>query len=125
MISTKKRAVMLLILTIFLALQIYAATAAAGGGWYSKYGALNAFTAYIDLSLADPIMFAGLVDFVTLGALAATLMISQLPKATRWSGATWGWLILFVIYPGLGTLVYFLWLNPGHSMMQVGKSKGP
>lgn len=119
MISTKKRTVMLLVLVVFLALQVYAATSAAGGGWYAKYGALGAFTAYIDLSLADPIMLAGLIDFVTLGALAATLMITQLPEHKRWSGKTWAWLVLFIIYPGLGALIYFLWLYPDHAMMRV------
>lgn len=112
-----RRGALIVLLVGFLVLQGYASGVAGNPGWIQKYGVIGAFIAYIELSLADPIMLAGLIDFLTLGLLAATLMISQMPAAHRWRLSTWVWLIVFVIYPGLGAILYFLWLNPAHSLV--------
>jgi hypothetical protein len=117
MISTAKRTALLLLLAAFLACQSYAAFVSGGGGWTTKYGFFEAFPAFFALSAADPVMLAGLIDFMVLATLVAIWMISELPRETRWSGRTWIWLLSYFVYPGLGAMLFFLWLHPRHRFM--------
>ena len=111
-----RRLALLVVLVIFSALQVYN-TFFLDGGIVGKYGFLEAFPIFFTMSMADPLLAAGLVDFMTVVAILVVWLIADLPKSGRWGAKTWIWLVAFTVFPGLGLLLYFLWLHPGHRFM--------
>ena len=112
-----RRSILLIVLLLFSAAQIYN-TFVFDGGIVGKYGFLDAFPAFFIMSLADPLLAAGLVDFMVVISLALVWMLADLPREQRWGGRTWIWMISFIVFPGMGMLLYFLWLHPRHRLMQ-------
>jgi hypothetical protein len=112
MFSPSARRILLAVLTLFVLVQGYFMFFAPDGGWLTKHGLLGAIPAYVLLSTRDPILFAGMIDFMVMSTLVETWMLSQLPRHTRYRPRTLLWLLTFAAYPCLGVLVYFLWLHP-------------
>lgn len=83
-------------------------------GVIDRYGLLGAFPAFFRLSFEDPLLSAGVVDFVVLFAVATLWMIRELPAKERWTLATFAWLVINISVPGIGIVLYFLWLNRQH-----------
>lgn len=117
-----KRTILLLVLAGFAAAQTWTVFFH-DGGIVGKYGFLQAFPAFFSISLADPLLAAGLIDFMVVIALALWWMLSELPAAQRRSPRTALWIVSFCVFPGLGMLLYFLWLHPGHRLMQSPASR--
>ncbi|MGH9036265.1 MAG: hypothetical protein ACRD0O_10915 [Acidimicrobiia bacterium] len=113
-----RRAAALVALGIFIPLQIHATFIQGDGGFVGEYGLLQAFVEFFENSLDDPILTAGLIDFAVVGFVLAAWMISELPARRRWNGKTLVWLLSYCVFPGLGALLYLLWLNPDHRLMQ-------
>ena len=112
-----RRLSLLLVFFVFAIAQIYN-TFFLDGGIVGKYGFFNAFPAFFTMSLADPLLAAGLVDFMTVIAILVVWLLAELPAATRWHAKTWLWLVSYIVFPGLGLLLYFLWLNREHRFMK-------
>ena len=106
----------MLVLAVFLAVQGYN-TFVMDGGIVGKYGFIEAFPAFFAMSLQDPLLAAGLVDFMTVIGILVVWLIVELPKDGRWRPQTFVWLLAYIVFPGLGLLLYFLWLNPQHRFM--------
>jgi hypothetical protein len=83
-------------------------------GIFDVHGVWEGFPNFFTLSLADPLLTAGLVDFMVVAVLAFWWMVSELPAEGRWGLKTWVWLVSYCVFPGLGFFLYFLWLNPEH-----------
>ena len=111
--SRARRAILMLVLALFSAAQIYN-TFIMDGGIVGKYGFFEAFPAFFAISLADPLLAAGLVDFMTVSGILLVWLFEELPAADRWRPKTLIWLLSFIVFPGLGLLLYFLWLHPRH-----------
>jgi hypothetical protein len=112
-----RRLVLLAVLVVFSAAQIYN-TFFLDGGIVGKYGFLEAFPIFFTMSMADPLLAAGLVDFMTVAGILAVWLIADLPRERRWGPKTWLWLVSYVVFPGLGMLLYFLWLYPEHRFVR-------
>ena len=108
-----RRLVLFVVLVFFSVAQVYN-TFFLDGGIVGKYGFMEAFPIFFTMSLADPLLAAGLVDFMTVAGIVAVWLLADLPKARRWGPKTWLWLVAFTVFPGLGLLLYFLWLYPEH-----------
>lgn len=116
MSTAARRTSLLLVLVLFSAAQIYN-TFFMDGGIVGKYGFLEAFPAFFVMSLQDPLLAAGLVDFMTVIGILVVWLLADLPAERRWSAKTWLWLVSYIVFPGLGLLLYFLWLHPRHRFM--------
>lgn len=82
-------------------------------GIVSMYGFFEAFPAYFSLHSGNGLLLAGLTDFMFMCVLNLLLMFRHLPARRRKAWPIALWLISFVVFPGLGLLVYCLYLNPG------------
>lgn len=118
MSRSAKRKLLFAVLSVFLVLQGWAALVQHGGGIAAKYTFVEGFTEYFRMSLADPLLTAGLIDFMTVAGIAVVSMIALLPRERRWAPRTFVWLVAFTIFPGLGVLLYLLWLNPDNPVMR-------
>ncbi len=102
----------------FIPLQVYATLFKGHGGFVGQHGLFGAFPKFFELSTGDPVLLAGLVDFTVVSVILACWMMAELPPQTRWrTASTWIWLISYCIFPGLGALLYLLWLRPEHRLM--------
>lgn len=97
----------------FAALQAYW-TFAPGSGIMDRYGPVGGFTEYFGLNWGNSLLMAGITDFMTVTLIAVVWMISETPKERRWTPKFIFWLICFSVFPGLGFLMFFLFLNPDH-----------
>lgn len=88
------------------------------GGIFDVHGYWQGFPNFFTMSVADPLLAAGLVDFMVVAVLVLVWMLSELPAQTRWGAKTWLWIISFCVFPGLGFFLYFLWLNPQHRFVR-------
>lgn len=111
----KLRTIWIMLFILFLAAQGYLAIGP--GGILTTHSPVEAFRAFFATSFADPLLTAGLVDFVVVAVVALVWMIRDLPAGQRWGLKTWLWILSFCIFPGLGVFVYFLWLNPKHRLV--------
>ena len=118
MSKSNKRALLLVLLVVFLTLQGWAAFFQHDGGIVAKYSFTSAFTEYVNISLQDPLFTAGLIDFLTIMGILLVWLIAELPNQHRWKGKTFVWIAAFCVYPGLGLFLYLLWLNPDHPIMR-------
>jgi hypothetical protein len=110
MAPSLRRKLLLLLLVPYAIIQVFAAL-----DWVPKYG-LDSLDAFIDLSTSDPLLVAAMTDYHVLELIIGVWMLADLP-APRWRPRTFIWLTAFIIYPGLGPILYFLWLNPGHRLL--------
>lgn len=98
---------------IFIALQAYWLFAPETGIVHT-YGFLEGFSKYFELNQGNSLLMAGLTDFMTTALIVAVWMYRDTPRERRWTPKFFVWLISYLVYPGLGCLVYFLVLNPDH-----------
>lgn len=106
-------------LAVFIPIQVYATFIKGDGGFIGQHGVFGAFPKFFELSTDDPVLLAGLVDFTVVAVILACWMVAELPTQTRWrSPATWVWLLSYVVFPGLGALLYLVWLRPEHRLME-------
>lgn len=112
MTARRWRPALVVALIAFVAVQVFAAVAQGDGGWTGEYGFPAALVDFFDLSLGDPLLTAGVTDFVVLIVAFGFWALADLPAATRWSGRTYAWLVAYGLFPGLGVLLYVLWLRP-------------
>ena len=110
MAPSVRRKLLLLLLVPYVVIQVVAAL-----DWIPKYG-LDSLRAFIDLSKSDPLLVAAMTDYHMLELIIGTWMVADLPRP-RWRPRTFVWLAAFIIYPGLGPVLYFLWLNPRHRLV--------
>lgn len=96
-------------------------TFAPGTGIVDRYGFLDAFPTYFALNWGDPLLMAGITDFMTVVAIAIVWMISETPRERRWTPKFFVWLVAFAVFPGLGFLLFFLFLNPDHRFVAARK----
>lgn len=105
-------------LAVFIPLQVYATLFKGDGGFIGQHGLFGAFPKFFELMTGDPVLLAGLVDFTVVAVILACWMVAELPAQTRWrTPATWIWLLSYVVFPGLGALLYLVWLRPEHRLM--------
>lgn len=97
----------------FVLLQCYW-TFAPETGILAVYGFWDGFSQYFALNQGNSLLMAGLTDFMMVALIAAVWMVSDTPKERRWGFKFFIWLISYIVFPGLGFLVYFLYLNPDH-----------
>lgn len=83
-------------------------------GIIEMYGFWNAFPKFFELNFGNGLLMAGLTDFMMVILIAAVWMIADTPKERRWTPKFFIWLVSYIVFPGLGFLVYFLYLNPDH-----------
>jgi hypothetical protein len=98
---------------LFVALQAYW-TFAPQTGILDRYGFFEGFPAYFELHVGNSLLMAGLTDFVLISAISFIWMYSDTPRERLWKPKFFIWIISFIVFPGLGFLVYFLFLNPDH-----------
>ena len=118
MSKSNKRSLLFAILAVFLLLQGWATLVQHGGGIAAKYTFIEGFTEYFAMSLADPLMTAGLIDFMTVAAILVVWLIADLPAGQRLKPRTFVWIVSYIVFPGLGLLLYLLWLNPDHPILR-------
>lgn len=118
MTHATRRALLLATLAVLLGLHVFHAFAQGDGGWWSEHdGVFNAIWEFFDLSLDDPVLSAGLSDFAVVVVLFGVWMYTDLPPAERRRPRTFAWLASYVVFPGLGALLYLLWLRPTHRVV--------
>lgn len=100
----------------FIALQTYWMLAA-DIGILQMYGFWNAFPEYFNLHKGNGLLLAGLTDFMFIAVISFIWMVSETPKERRKSLRFLVWIISFIVFPGLGFLVFFLYLNPDHKFV--------
>ena len=83
-------------------------------GILDMYGFWAAFPRYFALHVGNGLLMAGLTDFMMVILIAAVWMIVDTPAERRWKPRFFIWLASYIVFPGLGFLVYFLYLNPDH-----------
>ncbi|NRB40161.1 MAG: hypothetical protein HRU20_17135 [Pseudomonadales bacterium] len=83
-------------------------------GFVHMYGVLEALQKYFELHIGNSMLMAGLTDFMMVVIVALVWMIMDTPKERRWKPKFFIWLTSYLVIPGLGFLVYFLYLNPDH-----------
>ncbi|NKI16055.1 hypothetical protein HCU74_01355 [Spongiibacter sp. KMU-166] len=83
-------------------------------GIVETYGFWNAFPQYFALHWGNGLLMAGLTDFMLVIIVSFVWMWAETPKEERHSWKFPVWLVSYVVFPGLGFLVYFLLLNPKH-----------
>lgn len=99
----------------FVGLHVYHALIQGGGGWRRRHGGLGgAIVAFFRQSADDPVMSAGFSDFAAVATMLGAWMLVELPPEDRRRPRTLAWLGLFVLFPGLGALLYPLWIRPRH-----------
>lgn len=112
--SHKKDRALKATLVALLSLHVFHALFQGGGGWNRKHNGLGgAVWKFFDLSFKDPVLSAGLSDFAVVATLCASWMYTDLPLEERKRPRTYAWLLIYVLFPGLGALLYPLWIRPG------------
>lgn len=97
----------------FVALHVWHATGQAGGGWRGRYGGpLGAIKEFFLLSADDPVLSAGLSDFAVVAAVFGATVVQELPPSLRGSRRLKLWFAIYSVFPGLGALLYLVWLGP-------------
>lgn len=99
------------------ALHVFHAFAQGDGGWWNEHENVGALWGFFDLSLNDPLLSAGLSDFAVVAVLFGIWMYTDLPPDERRKPRTFAWLASYAIFPGLGALLYLLWLRPAHRVV--------
>jgi hypothetical protein len=82
---------------------------------------VGAIWKFFVLSFKDPVLSAGLSDFAVVATLCATWIYDLAPEERR-RPRTIVWLVIYVLFPGLGALLYPLWIRRGLSSMGSGPS---
>lgn len=107
----------------FVLLQAYW-TLAPGTGFVHTDGFLQAFPKYFELNWGNSLQMAGVTDLVMISVIAWVWMYVDTPPERRWTPKFFVWLISYIVFPGLGFLVYFLVLNPDHRFV-AGRTAKP
>jgi hypothetical protein len=100
-----------------LGIHVFHALVQGNGGWRGEHGGLSgAILAFFRLSFRDPVLSAGLSDFAAVAGVLGFWMYADLPPQDRRRPRTFAWLALYTLFPGLGALLYPLWIHPGHRL---------
>jgi hypothetical protein len=119
MTSTNRRRLLLAVLVVLLGFHLFHAAFQGGGGWWVAHGGiLGAIWQFFVLSAQDPVLSAGLSDFVVVATLFGVWMYTDLAPEDRLRPRTFLWLLSYVVFPGLGALLYLLWLRPDHRVVR-------
>ncbi len=111
-----KRAIMWAAFIPFMLVQAYLTLGP--GGIVESYGFLNAFPVYFELSFGDPLLSAGVVDFMVVIIIALLWMLHELREIKPSPAKLTIWIISYLVFPGLGFFLFFLWLYPSHRFMR-------
>lgn len=112
---TGRRVGILRVLTLgFVALHIWHGVKQGGGGWNARHGGLwGAIKAFFVESARDPVLSAGASDFAVVATVLGVTLTRSLPEDERWTWRTKLLLAIYTLFPGLGALLFFSWLEPG------------
>lgn len=116
--KTTKRGLLFFVLIVFLALQGWAIFFHPAGSMLSKYPLFAVIPEYINISLQDPLFTSAFIDFLTVQLILFVWLMADLPSGTRLKPKSLVWVFIYVIYPALGLMLYLLWLNRDHRIMQ-------
>jgi len=89
----------------------------APGGIIERYGFWEGFPKFVEISLQDPLLATGLIDFAVVALIAFIWLLHDLPANIRRHPRTIVWVASYLVFPGLGFFLYFLWLNPDHRLV--------
>jgi hypothetical protein len=78
------------------------------GGIASKYTFIQGFTVFNDLMLRDPLTTAGLIDLSVLELVFIVILVNGLPRGRNYPWLLAAFVIVTIIYPGLGGLAFLL-----------------
>ena len=126
MSKVAKRSLLYTVLVVFLLLQGWAAVVQHGGGIAAKYSFVQGFTEYFRMSLADPLLTAGLIDFMAVAAILVVWLFAELPVDRRFKPVTWVWLISYPYLSGTGINAVFtmaLSRSPDHARPGMSEAK--
>jgi hypothetical protein len=118
MSRSTKRTLFFVIFAAFLALQTWASFVYLDGGIAGRYTFKEGFTEFVNMSFADPLLTAGFIDFMTIALVFAIILVADIPRGQRMGWRTWVFLIAYIVFPGLGLLLYLLVLFPNSSLMR-------
>jgi hypothetical protein len=111
--ADRKRQRLAAVTAAFLLLHAYHGLVQGGGGWNKKHhGLRGAIWQFFMLNAKDPVLSAGMSDFVVVAVMFAVWMVNDLPAGQRNSLRVKIWLVIYTLFPGLGALLYRLWLKP-------------
>ena len=110
---TKTKMFLWILAVPFILLQSYW-TFAPDIGIIDRYGIVGGFTEYYPLNQGNSLLMAGFTDFMMVNLIRVVWMTSETPPERRWAFKFFFWLLCFIVFPGLGFLVFFLFLNPDH-----------
>lgn len=105
------KAPLLIAATALVGVHVFAAVVQDDGGWLEQYGLPDALVDFVDVSFSDPLLTAGVSDFAVLIVAFAVALFSALPAAERATRRSITWLLLYLVFPGLGALLAPLWLR--------------
>lgn len=117
MASSTKRGIVFGILVAFLIIQVWVYLYHPAGGMMEHYSLTGILTEYFRISFSDPLLTSAFFDFLTLQFTLLAWLLIDLPSGKRLNLKTLLWLVLYIIYPSPGLLVYLLWINPKHPVM--------
>lgn len=105
------------VLVILLILHLFHAFIQGGGGWRAKHDGLGgAIHRFFAMSFGDPVLSAGLSDFGAVVGMLGFWMYTDLAPNERRHPRTFIWLTIYILFPGLGALLYPLWIRPAHRL---------
>ncbi len=117
MTEKTRRTALLVTAVALVALHVFHALIQGDGGWWGEHDNVGALWGFFDLSFNDPLLSAGLSDFAVVAVLFGIWMWADLPQEQRMTPKTGAWLLSYVVFPGLGALLYLLWLRPNHHIV--------
>ena len=86
------------------------------GGWLANPGFWAAFPEYFRPLAYDGYLGTAIFDYIALIPVCLIWALSELPREQRTAPRTIIWSLVYLAAPGLGILLYFLWLQPGNHL---------
>lgn len=117
MTPQNRRTALLATAVVLVAFHVFHAFVQGDGGWWNEHDNVGALWGFFDLSFNDPLLSAGLSDFTVVAVLFGIWMWADLPAEQRRTPKTAAWLLSYAVFPGLGALLYLLWLRPDHRIV--------
>lgn len=119
----RRRAGYTIAVVALLGFHVFHALIQGKGGWRREHGGLaGAVLGFFRLSFGDPVLSAGLSDFAAVAAVLGFWMYADLSAQERRRPRTFVWLALYTLFPGLGALLYPLWIHPDHRLATGGSA---
>ena len=86
------------------------------GGWLANPGFWLAIPQYLLPMTYDGYLGTAIFDYLVLIPVCLVWALSELPREQRAAPRTIIWSVVYLAFPGLGILLYFLWLQPGNHL---------